>query len=233
MPVIYTKLYIQTNRHDDVIILDDVYEHKWCHWYEYQDTYRDTGWTAIGQVPHKAGGSTAETTIPGIGKPGTSPAATPLLSEALYTAPDEQAHVPPRFKKVLITGDIFSIVDGVTIPEPTAPTSWSATFTAATTDICTATAHGRANGDLVTAQTTNTLPTGLSSNVIYEFIKIDADTFKLLNASTGTIVDISGTGTGTHTLTLVTPISLPANTAGLVRFPSTWEIGISTSDPRI
>jgi hypothetical protein len=234
MPVIYTKLYIQTNRHDDVVILDNVYEHKWCHWYEYQDTYRDS-WLATGSVSHIAGGlgSSTAAPVPAIGKPGTSPASTPISSELLYTAPDEQTHVPPRYKKVLCSGDIFSIVSGVSIPEPTAPTSWSATFTAATTDICTATAHGRATGDLVTVQTTTTLPAGLASTVIYEFIKIDANTFTLRTQSTGAIVDITSTGTGTHTITLVTPITLPANTAGLIRFPSTWEIGISTSDPRV
>ena len=234
MPVIYSKLYIQTNRHDDVVILDDVYEHKWCHWYEYQDTYRDS-WQATGSVSQLSGGlgSSTSTPVPAIGKPGTSPSLTPSTTELLYTAPDEQTHVAPRYKKVLCSGDIFSVVSGVSIPEPSAPTSWSATFTAATTDICTATAHGRANGDLVTVQTTTTLPAGLASTVVYQLVKIDADTFKLLNPSTDTIVDITSTGTGTHTITLVTPITLPANTAGLIRFPSTWEIGISTSDPRL
>jgi hypothetical protein len=79
------------------------------------------------------------------------------------------------------------------------------TFTAATTDICTATAHGLESGDGPLRLTTaDTLPAGLSLATDYWVIKIDANTFKFAasraNALAGTAVDITDTGTGTHTL---------------------------------
>jgi hypothetical protein len=80
------------------------------------------------------------------------------------------------------------------------------TFTAATTDICTKSAHGFVTGDCV--RLTNSggaLPAGLAVDTDYFVIRIDADTFKLAstpaNAVAGTAVDVTGTGTGTHTLT--------------------------------
>lgn len=79
------------------------------------------------------------------------------------------------------------------------------TFTAATTDICTATAHGFKTGDRVRVSTSSALPTGLSADTTYYVIKLTADTFKLAttdaNATAGTAIDISGTGTGTQTIT--------------------------------
>ena len=79
------------------------------------------------------------------------------------------------------------------------------TFTAATTDICTASAHGFRTGDKVRLTTSNTLPAGLSLATTYFVIRLDADTFKLAstdaNAVAGTAVDVTGTGTGTHTIT--------------------------------
>ena len=79
------------------------------------------------------------------------------------------------------------------------------TFTAATTDICTAAAHGLRTGDKVRLTTSNTLPAGLSLATTYFVIRLDADTFKLAstdaNAVAGTAVDVTGTGTGTHTIT--------------------------------
>lgn len=81
----------------------------------------------------------------------------------------------------------------------------SFTFTAATTDICTAAGHGLLTGDgPVRLTTSNTLPAGLSLATDYYIIKLSADTFSLAttrtNAYAGTAVDITGTGTGTHTL---------------------------------
>lgn len=83
------------------------------------------------------------------------------------------------------------------------------TFTAATTDSCTATAHGLLTGDQVLVSNSGGgLPTGLSAATYYYVIKLTADTFKLAstlaNAVAGTAVDISGTGTGTQTITLST-----------------------------
>jgi hypothetical protein len=80
----------------------------------------------------------------------------------------------------------------------------SGTFTAATTDICTKTAHGFLTGSRVRLTTTTTLPAGLSTATDYYVIKSTADTFKLattrVNAIAGTAVDITDTGTGTHSI---------------------------------
>ncbi len=91
----------------------------------------------------------------------------------------------------------------------------TANFTAATTDIITSNAHGLKNGDKVVLTTTNTLPSGLSTGVVYYVIEKTTNTFKLStipvpNYMTGQssenwsdyAVDITSTGTGTHTFTM-------------------------------
>lgn len=89
----------------------------------------------------------------------------------------------------------------------------TATFTAATTDICTATAHGLKNGDMVVLTSTTTLPAGLATGTVYWVIEATTNTFKLSatsvpNYTTGLggdgyqPVDITDTGTGTHTFTM-------------------------------
>ena len=75
------------------------------------------------------------------------------------------------------------------------------TFTAATTDIITAAAHGLANGTRV--RLTNSggaLPAGLATATDYFVREADANTFTLAAAPGGAAVDITGTGTGTHTV---------------------------------
>lgn len=86
-------------------------------------------------------------------------------------------------------------------------------FAAATSDICTATAHGYATGGgPVRLTTTDTLPAGLSASTSYYTIRVDADTFKLAtsvaNAEAGTAVDITDTGTGTHKVGDYLPLAL-------------------------
>ena len=88
------------------------------------------------------------------------------------------------------------------------------TFTAATTGICTQSAHGLKNGDMVVLSTTGTLPAGLALLTVYTIIEATTNTFKLSatigcpSYTTGNesspipIVDITGTGTGTHTYTM-------------------------------
>jgi hypothetical protein len=93
------------------------------------------------------------------------------------------------------------------------------TFTAATTDICTAAAHGYLTGDQVQVSSATTLPAGLSAATYYYVHKLSADTFKLSTTLAGAVagtgfVDISDTGTGTHTVTLKT------NLAGVAGAPS-------------
>lgn len=79
------------------------------------------------------------------------------------------------------------------------------TFTAATTDLCTATGHGLKTGDKVRVSNSGGgLPTGLSAATTYYVIYVDADTFKLATtdalAVAGTPIDITGAGTGTHSI---------------------------------
>lgn len=83
------------------------------------------------------------------------------------------------------------------------------TFTAATTGIITATAHGLLTGDQVIVASATTLPAGLAAATYYYFSKIDADTGKLCptlaDAVAGTnFVNITDTGTGVHTIYLKT-----------------------------
>ncbi len=83
----------------------------------------------------------------------------------------------------------------------------TATFTAATTDIITANAHGLSVGDRIEFTTTTTLPAGLALNTIYFVMAVTTNTFKVTTNSpdengTGTPVDITDTGSGTHTWTI-------------------------------
>src|SRR3990167_4910502 len=78
-------------------------------------------------------------------------------------------------------------------------------FTAATSDICTATdTILTLTGTEVTFTTTDTLPAGLSTSTKYYLIYQSSTTFKvatsLANAFAGTAVDITDIGTGTHTV---------------------------------
>lgn len=89
---------------------------------------------------------------------------------------------------------------------PELPTNNAATgtFTAATTDICTKTAHGFVTGQKVRVSSATTLPAGLSAATTYYVIKVTADTFKLATtdalATAGTAIDITDTGTGAHSI---------------------------------
>ena len=88
----------------------------------------------------------------------------------------------------------------------TVNTPSAATFTAdASTEVCTAAAHGMKTGLIVRVSTTTTLPAGLSGATDYFVIYVSADTFKLAtslaNAQAGTAIDITSAGTGTHTIT--------------------------------
>ncbi len=86
----------------------------------------------------------------------------------------------------------------VEIFKPTAKVELA--FTAATTDIFTATAHGLSEGDCLQFTTATTLPAGLSLTTNYYVIgPITADTFKVSATPHGPTVNITDTGTGTHT----------------------------------
>jgi len=91
---------------------------------------------------------------------------------------------------------LYTVLDGIGIK--------TATFTAATTDIITANAHGLVNGNKVVLTTTTTLPAGLALATVYYVVQKTTNTFKLSASSgtDGTPVDITDTGTGTHTFTM-------------------------------
>jgi len=104
----------------------------------------------------------------------------------------------------------FLMCDGATIANATYPAlvtvmagrygyGTPVTFTAATTDICTATSHGLSDGQLVfVANSGGALPTGLSANTPYYLRDTTTNTFKLALTAGGAAVDITGTGSGTN-----------------------------------
>jgi hypothetical protein len=78
----------------------------------------------------------------------------------------------------------------------------------ATTDVITATAHGKtvSGFQVMVSNSGGALPAGLSSSVVYYGIYVDANSFKLAlsyaDAIAGTAVNFTDAGTGTHTATL-------------------------------
>ncbi len=76
------------------------------------------------------------------------------------------------------------------------------TFTAAVTNIITATAHGLTEGDCIWVSSGTTLPAGLSASTNYYVIAVTTNTFKVSATPGGPEVDITDTGTGTHTYRL-------------------------------
>lgn len=69
------------------------------------------------------------------------------------------------------------------------------------TDTITSTAHGLIDNDLVTVETTGTLPGGVTQGIIYYVNQVDADNFQLsLSSGPGSAVDLhTSQGSGTHT----------------------------------
>jgi hypothetical protein len=86
--------------------------------------------------------------------------------------------------------------------------TWTNTFTAAASDICTANDHGllTCDGPFQATNSGGALPAGLAGSTDYWIVKLSANTFSLAasyadaTAATPVVVDISGAGTGTHTL---------------------------------
>lgn len=78
----------------------------------------------------------------------------------------------------------------------------AASFTAATSDVCTVSGRTFTNGDRVRVRNSGgALPTGLSAETDYFVIESSTNTFKLSTTSGGSAVDITGTGSGTHYIT--------------------------------
>ncbi len=69
------------------------------------------------------------------------------------------------------------------------------------TETLTITAHGQSDNDLVKFSTTDTLPAGMSPDVIYYVIVVDANNIQLALTSSGSAIDLTDVGIGTHTMT--------------------------------
>jgi hypothetical protein len=75
------------------------------------------------------------------------------------------------------------------------------TFTGATTDVITSTAHGLSNGMTIEVYNIGgALPTGLSAGTTYFVRDAAANTFKVALTASGAAVDITAVGTGTNYL---------------------------------
>lgn len=78
------------------------------------------------------------------------------------------------------------------------------TVTIATPAVVTLTGHNLQTGDQVYLTTTGALPTGLTANTLYYFIRVDANSGNLAtsraNAYAATKIATSGSQSGTHTL---------------------------------
>jgi hypothetical protein len=159
-----------------------------------------------------------------------------------YTQPLSRTNNAPFSPNALLVGNRarrFTIGDGVatSFVLPHNLGSLSGAFTAATSDICTKTAHNLHNGDPVTLSTTDTLPAGLSAGGTYYILAATTDTFKLSLTPGGAAIDITSTGTGTHTVTVAdgtTDVVFVEvwEAAGLKRrvSPEDYTVAITTAD---
>ena len=82
------------------------------------------------------------------------------------------------------------------------PTVTPKVFSAATSDVCTSTAHGFANGAGVMVSSAGVLPAPLLPEVQYFIRDVTTDTFKLAATSGGAAVDVTTAGTGVHSVFL-------------------------------
>lgn len=110
------------------------------------------------------------------------------------TYPIRSSVIDAQSASVLVLGGVVDV-----------DTPAGGTFTAATTDICTLTAHGFNLGLIVQVSNSGgALPTGLLASTNYYVIPINANTFylatTLANALAGTHIDITGAGSGTNTI---------------------------------
>lgn len=88
------------------------------------------------------------------------------------------------------------------------------TFTAATTDVCTAASHGFSDRDAFVVDSSGTLPEGLSASTVYYVRVLDENTFTLHTGSSlkpENMVDITSTGSGTHSLYAVSEVAITFN----------------------
>jgi hypothetical protein len=96
-------------------------------------------------------------------------------------------------------GDALEATPGCDKQQATCGVTRSIAFTAdPATDVLSATAHGRSNGEAVNVASTGTLPGGLAAATQYFVRDATADTLKLAATLTGAAIDITSAGSGTH-----------------------------------
>jgi hypothetical protein len=110
-------------------------------------------------------------------------------SAPIIAVPDEMqtSPVPPR---TLQHDKTFMVFYGA------AATGIAAT--GGTNQFTVATGHGLRNGELVTLTTTNTLPSGLTTETLYYIVSRAATTVSFALTPGGSAISHSGAGTGTH-----------------------------------
>jgi hypothetical protein len=229
-----TTIYVSTNQPQGVDVLTGVTKWIWGSRWIRRGTFNFTGWepgrAVIWPSNMGTGDSPTATNMPVVGVQGVAPVAD-AWTGLRHAVPDEMQGIGPRSRSTLERCLLVSF-DANAIAETPAMPYKAKVFTAATNDVCTSTAHTFESGDRVTPHSAGTIPPGLSSLLIYEIVKIDADSFKLtLN---GSIVDITGAGSGTHTMVLVEAINPDLNgDANIAIFPMLWDPKLSFTDPRL
>lgn len=90
------------------------------------------------------------------------------------------------------------------------------TFTAATTDLLTANAHGLQEHDqVVVSNSGGALPAGLAASTRYFVRDAHPNTFKLALFPGDSAIDITGTGTGTHSFYVVGSVQYDFSSAAV------------------
>jgi len=219
MPVLFPKLWVVTNLSSDPDALTNVTSWKIIQFPWRTGTYRDLP-VNTGKL-NSASGSFTYQNLPVIGSDNAVPTGTASEQLRLYS-PDDAAHVPPRPYKKSETALVLAFNDDV-IPEPAAPVWRSVQFTAAASNICTSSNNEFANGDVVAVASAGTIPPPLVTTTLYQFVKLNANDFLLMNRSTRAIVDITGPGSLTHTMALVSTNVLEPNLIGMSVYPMIWE----------
>jgi len=74
------------------------------------------------------------------------------------------------------------------------------TIANASTDVLFSSNHGLENGDLITVESSDTLPQGLAEETVYKVASSSSNSFQLTPSNSTTVINILDSGTGTHTL---------------------------------
>lgn len=232
-----TKIYVSLSNPIQTVELDGVFFWAWLYEREPR-TFRDLSNQALS--PTAAAGDTGGTgsAVAVSGVPVSGVADGTIVSDAtsITVKPivfDDWSHTPPReYWEAQPRKLVVSLDEAYQIPLQWTQSGWARTFTASVaTNVFTCTTHDRTTGDIVTAFSTGTLVSGLTAASKYTFIKVDDDSFMLLDAD-GNLVDVTNAqAASTHTLVLVTSVELPSNLNNLIVFPADRSPLISTAAP--